>query len=60
MYDPFNLQSLDTLDNGKPYQDAMEDINFSIDSMRYYAGWADKIHGETIPVGKCTIHLTSF
>eukprot|EP00096_Caligus_rogercresseyi_P013436 TRINITY_DN6084_c0_g1_i1.p1 TRINITY_DN6084_c0_g1~~TRINITY_DN6084_c0_g1_i1.p1 ORF type:complete len:486 (-),score=102.55 TRINITY_DN6084_c0_g1_i1:172-1428(-) len=44
------LAELDTLDNGKPYSTAVEDIQFSIGVIRYYAGYADKIHGSTIPV----------
>ena len=23
---------------------------------RYYAGWADKNHGKTIPVGECIVY----
>ncbi|XP_060580697.1 aldehyde dehydrogenase, mitochondrial-like [Ruditapes philippinarum] len=44
------LASLETLDNGKPFYDAEEDIVFSIETLQYYAGWADKICGKTIPV----------
>ena len=45
------LARLETLDNGKPVREArMIDIQGSIDCFRYYAGWADKIEGETIPV----------
>ncbi len=47
-----HLQSLETLDNGKPYLDSLDDIDASIDTFRYYAGWCDKICGKTIPVGK--------
>ena len=47
------LQSLETLDNGKPFKNAVGDIMFSIKVMRYYAGWSDKVHGKTIPVGEC-------
>jgi acyl-CoA reductase-like NAD-dependent aldehyde dehydrogenase len=43
------LASLETLDNGKPYGDSIGDITASCDFLRYYAGWADKIHGKTIP-----------
>jgi len=43
------LCSLESLDNGKPIQDSDADINASIDTFRYYAGMADKIHGKTIP-----------
>lgn len=46
------FQSLETLDNGKPFFDAEEDMIFSIETLQYYAGWADKICGKTIPVGK--------
>lgn len=44
------IASLETLDNGKPYKSAVGDIYFSIQVVRYYAGWADKIHGKTIPI----------
>ncbi|XP_033199527.2 aldehyde dehydrogenase [Bombus vancouverensis nearcticus] len=45
------LASLETLDNGKPYSTAYEfDIPGAIATLRYYAGWADKNHGKTIPV----------
>lgn len=44
-------QSLETLDNGKPYSTAYEfDIPTAIATLRYYAGWADKNHGKTIPI----------
>lgn len=46
-------QSLETLDNGKPYHVAFNaDLNLVIKCYRYYAGWADKIEGKTVPVGK--------
>jgi len=44
------IASLDTLDNGKPFTDALDDIEHSINVMKYYAGWCDKISGKTIPV----------
>jgi aldehyde dehydrogenase (NAD+) len=45
------LALLDTLDNGKPINETTNaDIPLVIDCFLYYAGWADKIHGETIPV----------
>jgi aldehyde dehydrogenase (NAD+) len=45
------LAALETLDNGKPIRDARAaDIPLVIDTIRYYAGWADKIHGDTIPI----------
>lgn len=45
------LARLETLDNGKPLQESMNvDLPLAIACYRYYAGWADKIHGKTIPV----------
>ncbi len=45
------LAALETLDNGKPIGDARAaDIPLVIDCLRYYAGWADKIQGKTIPI----------
>ncbi|HEV7280074.1 MAG TPA: aldehyde dehydrogenase family protein [Pirellulaceae bacterium] len=45
------LAALESLDNGKPIRDARAaDLPLVIDTLRYYAGWADKIHGKTIPV----------
>eukprot|EP00795_Rhopilema_esculentum_P006248 gene6248-11660_t len=44
------LAELETLDNGKPYSDSYNiDLSLTIKCYRYYAGWADKIHGKTIP-----------
>ncbi|CAO1442725.1 unnamed protein product [Diamesa tonsa] len=44
------LANLETLDNGKPYEDSIFDIGCAVDTLRYYAGWCDKIYGNTIPV----------
>ncbi|HWL10110.1 MAG TPA: aldehyde dehydrogenase family protein [Planctomicrobium sp.] len=44
------LAALETLDNGKPINDALGDFAMVVDVFRYYAGWADKLHGQTIPV----------
>jgi aldehyde dehydrogenase (NAD+) len=45
------LAALESLDNGKPYRDSMAaDLPLTVKCYRYYAGWADKIHGKTIPV----------
>ncbi|KRX99607.1 Aldehyde dehydrogenase, mitochondrial, partial [Trichinella pseudospiralis] len=49
------LASLETLDNGKPYVESYtEDMEMVIRCIRYYAGWADKIHGKTLPTGNYT------
>lgn len=45
------LAALESLDNGKAYRDSFNvDLPLTIKCYRYYAGWADKIHGKTIPV----------
>ena len=45
------LAALESLDNGKPIGDSLAaDLPLTIECYRYYAGWADKIHGQTIPV----------
>ncbi|GAV78754.1 Aldedh domain-containing protein, partial [Cephalotus follicularis] len=42
------LAALETWDNGKPYEQAAKiEVPMLIRIMRYYAGWADKIHGLT-------------
>lgn len=44
------LTNLETLDTGKPWGDAQRDVKHAIDTIRYYAGWADKVSGSTYPV----------
>jgi aldehyde dehydrogenase (NAD+) len=45
------LARLETLDNGKPYHVALAaDLPLTIACYRYYAGWADKVEGKTIPI----------
>ncbi|KAJ7753905.1 aldehyde dehydrogenase [Mycena maculata] len=43
------LSALEALDNGKTFTWAKTvDVDFSIQTIKYYAGWADKITGQTI------------
>lgn len=43
------IAELETLDNGKPiFESRYVDIPMVVDVLRYYAGWATKIHGETV------------
>jgi aldehyde dehydrogenase (NAD+) len=45
------LATLESLDNGKPKHVARTaDLPLVIGCYRYYAGWADKIQGKTIPI----------
>jgi aldehyde dehydrogenase (NAD+) len=42
---------LETLHNGKPISESRHvEVPAAVECLQYYAGWADKIHGETIPV----------
>ncbi|GLT36536.1 hypothetical protein SLA2020_109080 [Shorea laevis] len=44
------IAALETWDNGKPYEQAAHvEVPMVVRLMRYYAGWADKIHGLTAP-----------
>lgn len=45
------LAQLESLDNGKPISESKPlDLPNAIETFRYYAGWATKIFGQTIPV----------
>ena len=45
------LAALEALDNGKTFGWAKgTDVAFATATIRYYAGWADKNHGQTIEV----------
>ena len=42
---------LETLHNGKPiFESRQIEIPSCVDCLQYFAGWADKVHGETVPV----------
>ncbi|KAL4633998.1 hypothetical protein ACB092_04G164900 [Castanea dentata] len=44
------LAALETWNNGKPYEQAAKsELPLLIRLFHYYAGWADKIHGLTVP-----------
>ena len=45
------MAKLEAKDSGKPYWFARDgDLALTINCYRYYAGWADKIHGDVIPI----------
>jgi len=45
------LARLESLDNGKPYKIARAaDLPLTVACYRYFAGWADKVQGKTIPI----------
>mgnify|MGYP005988043741 CR=1 FL=1 len=46
------LATIETLDNGKPFSVSRSyDVPHVSEVLRYYAGYADKLHGRTIDVG---------
>jgi len=47
-----NLANLESLDNGKPYNSSLLDIQLAVSILQYFAGFADKIHGKTISSGR--------
>ncbi|XP_041848786.1 aldehyde dehydrogenase family 1 member A3 isoform X1 [Melanotaenia boesemani] len=53
------LATLETLDTGKPFlQSFFIDLDGSIKTLRYYAGWTDKIHGQSLPIDDSFMCLT--
>ncbi len=44
------LARLEALNCGKTITDSRGDIGGMLNGLRYYAGWADKIEGKTVPV----------
>lgn len=53
------LATIDTWDNGKVYNDALEiDVAELIQVYKYYGGYADKMHGQVIDVGESKLAYT--
>ena len=52
------LARLETLDTGKPLSLARSEIAGCVGYLDYYAGAADKVHGETIPIGPGSLAYT--
>jgi len=47
------MGQLETLDNGKPIKDSVGyDVFSSANTLRYFAGWADKVQGKQIPLAE--------
>lgn len=45
------LATIESIDSGAVYTLALKThIGMSIDVWKYFAGWADKIHGQTVPI----------
>ena len=52
------LAEIETLDNGKPLTQSLFDVETAARYFEYYAGLADKLHGETIPLGEGYVSYT--
>ena len=47
------LAAIEVINNGKPIGEVLAaDLPLVVETFRYYAGWADKVYGETIPVSQ--------
>lgn len=47
------LATIESLDNGKPLSASLGwDVPQLAETLRYYAGWADKLHGQTFDLGR--------
>src|SRR5438046_771412 len=44
------IAELETKNNGKPLFESKIDVAMAVETFRYYAGWADKLTGDTLPV----------
>uniref|UniRef100_A0A2S2PZM6 Aldehyde dehydrogenase n=1 Tax=Sipha flava TaxID=143950 RepID=A0A2S2PZM6_9HEMI len=45
----YHLANLESLDTGKPFSNSLIEVETTVSFFQYYAGFADKIHGKTIP-----------
>ncbi|KAL2858981.1 aldehyde dehydrogenase [Aspergillus pseudodeflectus] len=52
------LATIETMDNGKPFSSALGDVEEVVSVFRYYGGWADKQHGQTIAASRTKFAYT--
>lgn len=53
------LATIETWDNGKPYQVSLnDDLSEVIGTIKYYAGYANKIHGQVIDTSPAKLAYT--
>ena len=52
------LAELETLSAGKPIRDTRGEVAKVAEMFEYYGGWADKLHGEVIPVPSGHLNYT--
>ncbi|XP_057331109.1 aldehyde dehydrogenase X, mitochondrial-like isoform X1 [Microplitis mediator] len=56
--DAQQIASIQTLENGKPFLHAVGETRMAAGILRYYAGWCDKIHGQTMPTDDGSLVMT--
>jgi aldehyde dehydrogenase (NAD+) len=49
---------LETQQNGKPLFESRIDVAMTVETLRYYAGWADKVTGATLPLSAASFVYT--
>lgn len=54
-----SLAELETLNSGKALADSRDEVGGAANTFEYYAGAADKIFGETIPMGASAFDFTT-
>lgn len=52
------LAAIESLDNGKALSMAKADVGLAQGCLRYYGGWADKLHGKVIDTDPETLNYT--
>lgn len=52
------MSAIESVDNGKNLRQAQGDILAAAGCLRYYGGWADKIHGKVIETQSGTFNYT--
>jgi len=53
------LAALESLDNGKTFFNARNiDVAMAVATLQYYAGWADKVHGQVIETDESKLAYT--
>lgn len=52
------LGAIESLDNGKAFKTAKVEVQMAADCLRYYGGWADKVHGQVIDTDTETFNYT--
>ncbi|XP_008544836.1 aldehyde dehydrogenase X, mitochondrial [Microplitis demolitor] len=56
--DAAQIANIQTLENGKPFTHAYGETLITAEIFRYYAGWCDKINGQTLPTDDGSLVIT--